>query len=135
MLILIFFIIFTFYDIKTKQIPLTLILLYGFIAIVVNFINGDFSNWDFIIRLMPGLILLLTALITNESIGYGDGLIITITGLKLDIQITVTFILIAFLLSTITSVFLLITKKGNRQTKLPFMPYLLMAWCICLVWI
>jgi len=123
----------TFFDIKTKQIPMKLIVVFTFLIVGFCFINNFFYYWDFLLRLMPGAFLILIAFITNQALGYGDGVVVILIGMMLDFQITITFILIAFLLSAITSIFILITKKGNRQTKLPFIPFLLVSWCILLI--
>ncbi|MCL2717868.1 MAG: prepilin peptidase [Lachnospiraceae bacterium] len=123
----------TYFDIKSKWIPLKLIVLFGLVIIGICFKSGDSANWEILIRIMPGIFLLLIAFVTNQAIGYGDGIVILLIGLATDIHLVITFILIAFLLSAMVSIFILISGKGNRQTRLPFMPFLLIAWCVCLI--
>ena len=123
----------TFFDIKSKQLPLKMIALFALIIVERCFANGYFGSWDFLLRLAPGVLLLLIAFATNQAIGYGDGVIIVLIGLMLDIQVTISLIFIAFILSSIISLIILISKKGDRQTRLPFMPFMLTAWCICLM--
>jgi len=123
----------TIFDIKSKQIPVKLIIFFSFVIVGLCFINNHFFSWDFSFRLIPGAFLLLVAFITNQAIGYGDGIIVILIGMMLNFQNTITVILIAFFLSAIASIYILITKKGNRQTKLPFVPFLLTSWCIYLI--
>lgn len=128
--ILIFLTSLTYFDVKTKRLPLRLVIGFGLFIILTCLVNGHFESWEVLIRMMPGIFLLMIAFITKEAIGYGDGFVILLIGLMLDIQISIRFILIALLLSALASISLLFLKKGDRQTRIPFIPFLLMAWCI-----
>ncbi|MCL2050567.1 MAG: prepilin peptidase [Lachnospiraceae bacterium] len=132
-MILIFLFLSTLFDIKSKKIPLQLIIIFGLTIIGISLQYGRFNSWEILVRIMPGIFLLLISFVTKEAIGYGDGIVILLIGLGMDIQVMVSFIMIAFLLSAIVSIIILIKKKGDRQTRLPFMPFLLTAWCVCLI--
>ena len=131
--VLVFLVLCTYFDLRSKQIPVRLVTVFAFLVGLICFMERDFISWDYLIRILPGLFFLIISFITKQALGYGDGVIIVLIGLLADVQIMITFVLIALLISAVTSIFILLFKKGNRETKLPFMPFLLVAWCICLL--
>ena len=131
-LVLVFLALLSVFDIKTKQIPLWLILMFAAIFAGMCFVNGDVSYAALLVRLLPGVFLLAVAFATKQSMGYGDGAAVLIVGLLLDIWTSTALILLALLISAAASLFILLSKKGDRQTKLPFMPFMLAAWVVML---
>jgi leader peptidase (prepilin peptidase)/N-methyltransferase len=83
---------------------------------------------------MPGALFIIIAFLTKQALGYGDGAVILLLGLLLEFNVIITFIMLALLFSAIVSLFILLFKKGNVQTRLPFMPFLLSAWGVLLLW-
>lgn len=81
-----------------------------------------------------GLVVLLLSFVTKGSIGMGDGFLITILGGFAGLEKTIELCITACLLSAIVSVLLLLIKKADRKTGLPFVPFLLVAYIggICL---
>jgi leader peptidase (prepilin peptidase)/N-methyltransferase len=132
--ILLFLALCTYFDVRSKQIPVKLILVFGFIIGGIFLIGRYFNNDDILWRILPGIFLLLISFVTNQAMGYGDGLVILLIGLLLEININMTFIMMALLLSAVASLIILILKKGNRNTRLPFMPFLLTAWGVTMIW-
>jgi leader peptidase (prepilin peptidase)/N-methyltransferase len=135
MAVFIFLAFLTFHDIKNRQLPIRLIGIFGIAMVGICFAKGYFGSWEIGVRILPGMFLVIVAYLTNQSIGYGDGIVIMLIGLICDIHVMITFILLAFLLSAIASILLLISRKGNKQSKIPFMPFLLTAWCVCQIWV
>ena len=131
-LILIFLALLSVFDIKTKQIPLWLILTFAVIFAGMCFVNGYVGHAALLLRLLPGIFLLAVAFATKQSMGYGDGVALLLVGLLLDIWTSTALLLLALLISAATSVIILLSKKGDRQTKLPFMPFMLAAWMVML---
>lgn len=131
--ILIFLAVFTLYDIKNMQIPIIYVLLFALSVIGICIADSDYNAVDIIVRVLPGVFLLLISFVTSQAVGYGDGLVMVLIGLLLDINMVTSLLLTALILSSVVSVLALISKKANRQTRLPFMPFLLIAWLIVLV--
>lgn len=80
-----------------------------------------------LLALIPGLVLIIMAFLLKEKIGYGDGLVMMITGMTMGFYKAVNILCIAFLLSAVCSVILLSIKKADRNTKLPFIPFITAA--------
>ncbi|MCL2253027.1 MAG: hypothetical protein FWC09_01160 [Lachnospiraceae bacterium] len=133
-IILFFLAMFAFFDIKSKKIPLCLIMIFGIVAVLVSVLGSDFDKWAFLAKMMPGVFLLLISFISNQAIGYGDGLIVLLIGLLTPLHINISLILAAFLLSALASIIVLVLKKGTKNSKLPFVPFLLSAWVLVMFW-
>lgn len=115
------------FDVKTKRIPLPLIgaaACGSFLAGAICLRNGTCSLQELAASLMPGAILLLVALLTREAVGCGDGLLLLVTGPLFGWQKMLLCLPAALLLTTFASVILLVLKKADRKTKIPFVPFL-----------
>jgi len=78
----------------------------------------------FVAAFLPGCLLLLLAFVTREQIGYGDGMVLFIIGILYPVWRVMIVAGIALLSISIMGIFLLVIKKGNRNTRLPFVPFL-----------
>ena len=74
--------------------------------------------------LLPGAVLLLIALVSGQSMGYGDGLLAICAGPGFGLVQMVTGVFFAFFFSALWAVMLLASKKGGRKTRIPFVPML-----------
>lgn len=130
---MVFLAIFTYCDVKNRRLQLWLIAVFAAIMIGLFVFGEKHDGFSLLIRLIPGLGLLTTAFVTKEAVGYGDGLVVLFCGLVLDIQVTISLVFVALILSAVASLVILVIKKGNRSTRLPFMPFLLAAWVMLLL--
>ena len=113
-------------DIKNKKIPVYLIGSFAIICFLLRWTQG-ISLLEFILGILPGIILLLLAIWSGEKIGIGDGLVVGVLGMAYTIEIVISILGISFFLIAICSIGLLIAKKVNRKTELPFLPYLFLG--------
>lgn len=79
------------------------------------------------IRLLPGLIFLLCSRITREKVGYGDGILLLVLGICFPAVFLWQIWITAVFLITLWAGILLCTKRGNRDTRIPFIPFLWLA--------
>lgn len=115
------------FDVRTKKIPVPMISAAAgcsALAGVLFLRNGTCTPQELAASLVPGMVLLLVALLSGEAIGYGDGLLLLATGPLFGWQKMLLCIPAALLLTTIASVLLLVMKKADRKTKIPFVPFL-----------
>ena len=78
--------------------------------------------------LMIGL--LLISKLSKEAIGSADCIIIGGLGVMLGVETQITILLIASILSSVVGILLLIVKKANKKTRLPFLPFLFLGYLI-----
>ena len=77
---------------------------------------------------IPGVLTMMTAKITNEAIGYGDGLVLIVCGCYLGAGDTAAMLLLALFLCMPYMLFLLVSGRAQRETEIAFAPFLLAAY-------
>lgn len=116
------------FDFVWKRLPLWIVLTGSVTGIVVGlsqiYIFGQRDWIDVLFGLLPGVCVTGIALVSEDGIGLGDGVVLLIIGLILGMQMTIMAAVIGLLLSTLVGVALLIFKKVGLQTSIPFIPFL-----------
>ena len=113
------------FDIKRKKIPVYMLIILAAAGIISNFTVGEFDIEKRIIAMLPGMILLIVSMITKQQIGYGDGMIILIMGLYIDIDDILSIVLSSFLLSSIAAIILMTVFKKKKNFEMAFSPLLI----------
>lgn len=113
-------------DIKSKKIPVWFIGGFAIVCFLLRWIQ-EVSLLEFILGILPGIILILLAIWSKEKIGIGDGLVVCIVGMAYTLETVISILGISFFLVAICSIGLLIVKKANGKTELPFLPYLFLG--------
>ncbi len=125
-------------DGKKKEVSLAY--LWVGIVLELGFLWQEWSGKDFSLeetafRLLPGLLFLFCARLTGEKVGYGDGILLLILGGCLAFPLIWYVWLFALLMAAFWAGILLCRKKANRNTRIPFIPFLWIAnfiiWRIC----
>lgn len=117
----------TYYDIRFKKLPVFILVIFAIIIIIINGLEDSLFSRAVFFRIIPGTVFLMLALMTRQAVGYGDGIIIILLGLSLGSKRCITVVFIGLVLSSVFSLYILLLKKGSRQTRLPFVPFLLIA--------
>ena len=81
--------------------------------------------WSMAGGLMIGLCMVGISFLSKEQIGIGDGVVTGMLGCLLGARGCLVMLCIASCLMAVISIGILILKKGNRKTTLPFVPALL----------
>lgn len=119
------------YDIKYKKIhPAVTVSFILFAQILYGFSKAS-SILDCIFNLLPGILVIILAFAFKESMGLGDGLIVLFIGSVCGYKNAFFILVIAFVLAALAGLALLISKKGTRKSKMPFLPFLLLASVLC----
>lgn len=127
---LIFLGIAAYYDVRHRRIPLYVIISALAAALVMLLCLHHEAITGYVGGAAIGIVLLLAGRLTAEGIGYGDGLAFVVTGMLLGMRENMVLLCISLVLSAFYSIFLVICKKGNRKTAIPFLPFML---CACIV--
>ena len=134
LILLSFLAVFTFYDLKYKKIPMWLLLLMAITGIIYVIKIGDYWSISRYMGSSIGLLFLGFSFLSHEAIGKGDGFLFVILGWFLGMYQLIFLLFVAFTFSAIFSMVLLLMKKGNYKTSIPFMPFLYIAFGgICLL--
>ena len=120
-------------DIRHRKIPLLYLLLGIGSAFGVLFFQEK-GMWLLLLGgAGVGILFLGVSKITNEALGYGDSLVILGLGILLGLWQIMTLLVLAFSLAAISSMVLLVLKKMNRRTTLPFIPFLALSYLVIFV--
>jgi leader peptidase (prepilin peptidase)/N-methyltransferase len=117
-------------DIRSLKVSRAFIIVL-FLACIAAFATSENPN---IISALSGASIGLCAIgmsfIAGEQIGRGDGLVIMAIGLLAGFRWCLTVVCIASVIMSIVAIVMLIFKKGNKKTKLPFIPALFVGYII-----
>ena len=119
-------------DIRHRQISMISVAVFAVIGLIIQLVF-DFDRWyEPFGGVVLGVVLLLLAKITKERIGYGDGWIMFVTGIYLGFRYNLFLLTMALFLAALVSVGLLICKKVNRHSSIPFVTFLFVGYCVML---
>lgn len=120
-------------DLRYKSIPTALIIMAAAgSAAGLLLVKGD---WVLAAGgALIGAFCLIVSKLTRQGLGYGDSLLILILGVFIGIWQIIGVLLIAFLSSSVYSIFLLMIRKKGRKYSYPFVPFLVLGYLgvICL---
>lgn len=126
----------SFHDCRTRQLPVRLLYLGFFLGGVyagTGLIAGRIAWGEALAGLLPGAAMMAYGRLTGGKLGEADGMMAIPAGLLLGWERCSAGVVIACFLTCLFSVFLLLTGKGTRHTRIPFAPFLLAA--VILLWI
>lgn len=120
----------SFFDIRWKRIPVLLLIIGGIGGVlclildnVAEGIGAVFLNG--LVGILPGAGMLLLSFLTEKKVGSGDGFVLMILGLLQGIGMVLLIFCIGLFLQSLWAVLLLVLKRADKQTCIPFLPFLL----------
>lgn len=126
LLLLLYLLILSVFDIKSQRVPVVLLTI-GSMGIVISVL------WELMIRrqtlleaalgVIPGIVFLIIAWLSQKA-GYADGIILIWMGALFGYRISVLVFGVSLMLASICSIVLLMLRKVNRQSQLPYIPFL-----------
>ena len=131
---LIFIMICTITDIRKREIPLTMIILFSCLSLVIAKIRGEEGGWfSFLYSMAPGVFFLLLSFCTRQSIGYGDVLVILVLGLYVGYRKCIMIVAIGLVASSVYALVLLVCRKVKGKSRIAFVPFLAIGWGVVYV--
>lgn len=119
-------------DIKAKEISIYKVVFFIFFGFLFQLITGKLAWNEIGGCLFPGCTLLLLSFLTNESIGYGDGMTVIALGLWTGGWFTMFAVWIGITLSGIWGSVCLLRRK---KEMIPFLPFLLLGMEVAFVYV
>lgn len=130
-LVLIYLAVLVLTDVKTKKIPLKLILFGSIPAVVcaiVAVLTERSAGIGLLMGFIPGIVMLMISWLSKGA-GLGDGIVLLQLNLFLLMEKVVVAFAISLLAIGVFSAAVLVIGKAKRQTRIPYMPFL---WIGCL---
>lgn len=126
-LALVFLVLGSIQDIRTRRIPRWFLAAGVLLALIMLVVQGSHDSSAIpsnLVAVIPGAMLLALAWITEEQIGVGDGLCVMIVGLLVGTPMIYLLLMTALLFSSAWAAGLLLTRRGTRCTRMPWLPFL-----------
>ena len=118
----------TISDIRTKKILIWSAWVFGAIGLLYGFISKELMISQVLITLLPGIIFLIISKVTKESLGYGDGIVVLVMGVFINMQKLVSSLMLALLFAALWSIILMIFWGKKKQADFPFLPFVLLGY-------
>lgn len=118
------------YDCRYRRIPLWLLRLgigMGFLYAAVMLLTGRIVWQMALAGAAPGTVMLLYSRLSQEKLGWADGLMVLAAGLVQQWERCTAEVLAACFFTFLAALLLLLSGKGSKSTKIPFAPFFLAA--------
>ena len=112
-------------DWKTKTLKLWMLAFGSVAGSLLQLLSGRKALYDLASGALIGLLLLLAAYASRESIGYGDGFLFIATGSFLGWKENLALLFYSLLSAALCSMILLALKRKKRKDPIPFVPFVL----------
>lgn len=116
------------WDIKNREIPMWLIAAGGILSASLGCLSSETSAVLMGAGALVGMLFLLISWMTREAFGYGDSLMIAVTGIYLGFWNLLYMLVWAYVLAAIFAGYVLIQKGFCKKEAFPFVPFLLLAY-------
>lgn len=122
----------TVMDMKWKRVSAMALLACCALGWIFVLYRGDELS-EPLMGMIPGAILYLVSVLSHEKIGKGDALLFLCAGIYLGFWKTISLLWISVLLSGIFGAFLILVKKKSPEYEIPFVPFVLCGFLLCLL--
>lgn len=118
-------------DIRKKQINRGFLLTLMLVCFAAIPFKKDFGIFDAVGGFVIGLCAIGISMMSREQIGRGDGFVIAAVGLVLGARRCMAAVFAASFIMCIIAILVLLLKRGNRHTRLPFLPAVFAGYVLC----
>lgn len=112
-------------DMKKKKITIHYLPVFAAIGIFMHLYYQNAGILSILGGMLQGMGILVLSLVTRESIGAGDGLILVVTGIYLGAGKNFELFMISLVYAAVFSLGLLVLGRKKRKYEIPFIPFLL----------
>lgn len=128
MWVIIFLLICTVIDIKTRKLPVWFMVVGTILAVIFRFLNWGQDTIVWMGGILIGVAFLLLSKYTKEEFGYGDSWMILILGISLGLWDVLLLLSIALTCSGLLALVLLKGEGWSRKVSFPFVPFLMLGY-------
>ena len=129
-MVLSYLVILAIWDIKEKKIPVWILIVGTVCGGICGLGFSHEKQWELVMMcmaVMPGIFLVIIARLTQKA-GAGDGWALVNIGLVESYKICIFLLGISLMIMALVSGVLLFLHKVNKNTKLPYLPFLMLAY-------
>ncbi|MBP3487129.1 MAG: prepilin peptidase [Roseburia sp.] len=100
----------------------------GIVGLLLYLFYREHTLTDLLLGMGIGVVMLLIAWTGRECIGAGDGVMLVASGTFLGFWGNLRLLIAALFLAAVAALFLLVIKRKGRNYRMPFLPFLLVAY-------
>lgn len=119
-------------DLLKKKISLWIIIIGGGMICASILFCNTITLFDRLGGVAIGGIVILISIATRGKIGFGDGLLLCISGMGLGFWSNLELFALALLFAALVSIALIILRLADRKNSIPFVPFLLLGYIVIL---
>lgn len=129
----------SFFDIRWKKIPIWALVaggIWGLVSIGIRCVFGRTLlsvAGGTLAAILPGAVFLVLSFLTEKKIGCGDGILLIILGVLEGLKMVSLTCCVGLFMQSLFAVGLVLMKKADKQTCIPFVPFLLVARLIMVI--
>lgn len=125
------------WDIRDRQIPVKLLIIDVIAGVILTVMNRKI-NWSdewylYVVGILIGIGILLAGYFCNGCIGTADGIMLAVIGGVSGYQETLLLLMNAVMAAGVCSIILIVLKRGNRKTAIPFFPFMLLGYLLLII--
>lgn len=122
-------------DIKNKKISAWFIVCGLITALIkkITTVTGMPVIWELVLQSIPGFALLILAYLAKGCLGKGDGLAVILIGNIIGFKYAVLSLFFGFVIAGIFGATMVVLRKMNRKSEIPFIPFIGLGVLICSV--
>lgn len=118
-------------DIRKQIVSRHLLWMLFFVCLVAAPFMAEYGILGIIGGLAVGFCVIGISIASGEQIGRGDGIVITAIGMAFGLRKCLLVVCIASFLMSLVAIGILLFRRGNRQTRLPFLPAVFAGYVFC----
>ena len=111
-------------DIKYRKINGYICLVMIMVSFLIRVKIKQDADFTILLDLIPGVLMYVLSKLSPRSIGEGDALVLIFIGSVVCYMKEMQFLIISVFLAGLIALILFALKKVDRDTKLPFVPFL-----------
>ena len=115
-------------DMRKKEIQVYVVLTFGIVGVILRLFYQNVSMRNMLLGMAIGIGMMFASLVTAGQIGLGDGLLLTVTGIFLGAYGNAMLFLHGLLFAAVWSLVVVLVFRKGRKTKIPFVPFLFIAY-------
>lgn len=120
-------------DLRIKKIPVIPLMLTGIVGMIFHLVYWNRDIQDILGGISIGIVLYFISVITRGKIGKGDGVLFMVTGVYLGFWNNLILLWVACVMAGVVGAGMMVAFKKNKDYKLPFVPFVLLAALVMLM--
>lgn len=117
-------------DFKEKAIPVRHLIIGGVFVAAALLLDPEEQLFYYMAGAMPGMCMVAMAFFAKGKMGYADGIVMIFLGILRGFVIGIRTLMLGLVLILAFFLILFLLKKAERNTTLPFVPFLFFSWCL-----